>query len=68
MTDEFMARLKATPDAKGVIFIDPLSTLSGTDTSDLLASDKIHPNAEGEKRILAALIEALQTRNVRPPS
>ncbi|WP_235717484.1 SGNH/GDSL hydrolase family protein [Mycolicibacterium goodii] len=68
MTNEFVARLHATPEAKGVIFIDPLSALSGTDTSDLLASDKIHPNAEGEKQILAALIRALQTQNLRAPS
>ncbi|AKS32315.1 SGNH/GDSL hydrolase family protein [Mycolicibacterium goodii] len=68
MTDEFMARLQATREAKGVIFIDPLSTLSGTDTSDLLGSDEIHPNAKGEQQILAALIEALQTQHVRAPS
>ncbi|ULN34670.1 SGNH/GDSL hydrolase family protein [Mycolicibacterium smegmatis] len=68
MTDQFMARLQATPEAKGVIFIDPLSALSGTDTSDLLASDEIHPNARGEQHILAALIEALQTHHVRTPS
>ncbi|MBU8823742.1 SGNH/GDSL hydrolase family protein [Mycolicibacterium goodii] len=68
MTDQFIARLQATPEAKGVVFIDPLSALSGTDTSDLIASDNIHPNARGEQHILNALIEALQTQHVRAPS
>lgn len=68
MTNEFMARLQATPEAKGVIFIDPLSALSGTDTSDLLASDEIHPNPKGEQKLLAALIEAFLTQPVRAPS
>ncbi len=66
MTDEFMARLRAEPTAKGVIFIDPIITFADTDTSELLAPDKLHPNAEGEQRILSSLIAALQSQKVGP--
>jgi lysophospholipase L1-like esterase len=68
MTDDFMARLQAAPEAEGVIFIDPISALSDTDTSGLLASDKIHPNIEGEHQIVNALFEALLSHQVTPPS
>ncbi|GAA2539134.1 SGNH/GDSL hydrolase family protein [Mycolicibacterium diernhoferi] len=68
MTDEFMAHLRAEPAAKGVIFIDPISTLTGTDTSELLAPDKLHPNARGEQRILTSLIAALQSQQLGPSS
>jgi lysophospholipase L1-like esterase len=68
MTDDFMTRLRAQPEAKGVIFIDPISALAGTDTSGLLAPDKIHPNNKGDQLILAALVKTLQSQHVRPSS
>ncbi len=49
--DDFMTQVQSDPAAKGVIFIDPISTFVGTDTSGLLTSDGIHPNREGEQRM-----------------
>ncbi len=57
--DDFMARLGSEPDAQGVIFIDPISSLFGTDTSGLVASDGLHPNREGEERMTTALLDSL---------
>ena len=43
-----MARLKSDPAARGVIFLDPISSFAGTDTSGLLSSDGVHPNRQGD--------------------
>jgi lysophospholipase L1-like esterase len=56
---EFMARLKSEPAAQGVIFIDPLYSFSGTNTSGLILTDGIHPNREGEDRMTTALLDSL---------
>ena len=50
---------KSDPAAQGVIFIDPISSFVGTDTSGLLTSDGIHPNREGEQRLAKALVDSL---------
>jgi lysophospholipase L1-like esterase len=60
--DEFMARLESEPAAVGVAFIDPIGSLAPTNTSALLASDRIHPNREGEQRLTQALLDALVSR------
>jgi lysophospholipase L1-like esterase len=57
--DEFMAHLESQPAAKGVVFIDPISSLSDTDTSELISADGIHPNAAGEDRMTADLLASL---------
>jgi lysophospholipase L1-like esterase len=57
--DEFMARLESESAAKGVAFIDPISSLADTNTSGLLASDGIHPNRKGEQRLTEALLDSL---------
>lgn len=66
--DDFMARLSAEPDARGVIFIDPISSFVGTDTSGLVGPDGIHLNHQGEQRMLSALVEALVSHHVGSPS
>ncbi|MHD0283509.1 SGNH/GDSL hydrolase family protein [Rhodococcus aetherivorans] len=58
--DEFMARLAAEPAAEGVLFVDPIAPLSGTDTSALLAADRKHPNPLGVQAIGAALTDSLE--------
>jgi lysophospholipase L1-like esterase len=57
--DDFMAQVQSDPAAKGVNFIDPISTFVGTDTSGLLILDGIHPNREGEQRLTEALFDSL---------
>jgi lysophospholipase L1-like esterase len=60
--DNFIARLESEPAARGVAFIDPIGSLADTDTSGLLASDRIHPNREGEQRLTQALLDSLVSR------
>jgi len=62
--DEFMSRLRSEPAAEGVIFIDPVSSYLGTDTSGLLGSDGIHLNRRGEERMTAALVDSLVSHDV----
>jgi lysophospholipase L1-like esterase len=62
--DGFIARLKSEPAAQGVIFIDPISSFVGTDTSGLLASDGIHLNRQGEQRMTTALVDSLVSHHV----
>jgi lysophospholipase L1-like esterase len=57
--DDFMAQVESDPAAQGVIFIDPISTIVGTDTSGLLTLDGIHPSREGEQRLTQALFDSL---------
>lgn len=64
--DKFMNSLKSEPASCGVIFIDPIHSLSGTDTSNLLANDGIHPNRAGENEMTAVLLESLHSRFSRP--
>lgn len=68
MTDDFMRRLRAEPEARGVIFIDPINSFSRTDTSGLLASDGIHPNRRGEQLMVTALVDSLVSHHVGPSS
>lgn len=57
--DRFIESLQADPATQGVIFIDPISWLAGTDTSALLSKDGIHPNSEGENRLTTAFRKSL---------
>ena len=57
--DDFMAQVQSDPAAEGVIFIDPIRTFVGTDTSGLVMSDGIHPNRKGEQRLTKALFDSL---------
>lgn len=58
--DAFVARLAAEPATKGVLFVDPIASMIGWDTSGLLAEDHKHPNAPGSRAIGAALTESLR--------
>ena len=62
--DGFMARLEADPAARGVIFIDPISSFAGTDTSGLLSSDGVHPNRQGDQHLTTALVDSLVSHHV----
>lgn len=64
LDDDFMARLRAHPDAQGVIFIDPIHSLSTTDTSRLLAPDGVHPNRQGEQLMTMTLVDDLVSHRV----
>ena len=57
--DDFIARLEPEPAAAGVVFIDPISRFTGTDTSAMLSDDRIHPNPQGELALTSALVESL---------
>jgi lysophospholipase L1-like esterase len=57
--DDFMAHMRANPAAAGVVFLDPIGSFIGTDTSDLVGPDQIHPNRAGEARLSDALYKAL---------
>jgi lysophospholipase L1-like esterase len=57
--DNFIARLKAEPAAAGVVFIDPISRFTDTDTSGMLANDGIHPNQRGYLDLASALVGSL---------
>ncbi|NGP05312.1 SGNH/GDSL hydrolase family protein [Rhodococcus sp. 14C212] len=58
--DAFIARLATEPAFEGVLFVDPIAPLSGTDTSALLAADRKHPNPLGVQTIGAALTDSLE--------
>ena len=55
----FMARLESEPAAAGVLFIDPIASLVGTDTSALLSDDGVHPNPRGYRELGSALVDSL---------
>lgn len=57
--DAFFARLLAEPVAQDVTMIDPIAQFAGTDTSDLLGDDGIHPNHQGQQRLAEVLTDAL---------
>lgn len=57
--DAFMARLESDPAAAGVLFIDPMASLVGTDTSAFITEDGVHPNQRGYDRLSSALADAL---------
>src|SRR6185503_14701752 len=42
--DNFMVRLESDPATAGVLFVDPIASFIGTDTSALLAADGVQPN------------------------
>lgn len=59
--DNFMARLESDPATAGVLFVDPIASFIGTDTSALLAADGVHPNPRGEQKLASALADSLTT-------
>ena len=65
--DDFIAALEADPRAKGVVVIDPITTLNAADTSGLVSDDGIHPNERGEKALSAALLNSLRERGIEAP-
>lgn len=62
--DEFMARLESDPAAAGVLFIDPIASFIGTDTSALLSADDVHPNPRGYRELGSALVDSLTKSGV----
>lgn len=66
--DAFIKRLRAQPAAAGVVFIDPISSLKGIDTSGLLSADRIHPNPHGERELASALVDSLVAHGLAPAS
>jgi lysophospholipase L1-like esterase len=62
--DLFMARLESKPMARDAIFIDPISSFAGGDTSKLMSSDGVHPNRRGDQQIATALVDALVAHDV----
>jgi lysophospholipase L1-like esterase len=58
--DAFIARLAAEPATQGVLFLDPIGSMIGRDTSRLLDEDRRHPNTLGSQAIGAALTESLE--------
>jgi lysophospholipase L1-like esterase len=60
--DGFIATLQADPAAHGIVVIDPLSRLTGSDTTDLLAPDQFHPNQHGEEVMSSGLVDSLVDR------
>jgi lysophospholipase L1-like esterase len=68
LDDDFIARLRSEPAARGVIFIDPISSFSKIDTSGLVAPDGVHPNRQGEQLMTTALVDALVSQHLGPTS
>jgi lysophospholipase L1-like esterase len=62
--DNFMARLESDPATSGVLFVDPIASFIGTDTSALLSTDGIHPNPQGERDLASALVGSLAAYNL----
>jgi lysophospholipase L1-like esterase len=60
--DSFIAALRAQPGNQQLMILDPLSRFSGESTADLLRSDGIHPNRNGELQLASALLAALTDR------
>jgi lysophospholipase L1-like esterase len=66
--DEFMARLESSSIAEGVLFIDPIASFVGTDTSALLTADGVHPNPRGYRGLGSALVDSLTQNGMAAPS
>ncbi len=64
--DAFFESLRSDPATHGVAFIDPITWLSGTDTSTLLSTDGIHPNPEGVTQMTISLLKSLHSWLSRP--
>ncbi|MEV6768612.1 SGNH/GDSL hydrolase family protein [Nocardia sp. NPDC051030] len=60
--DDFLYRLKSDPAMADVSVIDPLSSLD--DATALVGKDGVHPNADGNRRIAAALVDSLTTHGL----
>jgi hypothetical protein len=58
--DDFMARLEASPAGRGVVFLDPISRFTRTDTSGMLTDDDTHPNQRGELELSSVLADSLE--------
>ncbi len=57
--DDFVDGLAAASGDKSLVVIDPVTWFAGTDTSQLLSGDDIHPNQEGVNELGAAITESL---------
>jgi lysophospholipase L1-like esterase len=57
--DAFIAELQRQPGTEGVVVIDPISWLIGSDTSGMLAEDGKHPNQLGEQALTTAIVDSL---------
>ncbi|MVU77316.1 SGNH/GDSL hydrolase family protein [Nocardia sp. ET3-3] len=62
--DDFVARLKLDPATGELIVVDPLLSFDSMDTGALVGPDGMHPNADGNKRIAAALVDSLTTQGL----
>ncbi|MTL12201.1 SGNH/GDSL hydrolase family protein [Nocardia seriolae] len=62
--DDFFARLQSEPAMAEVVVIDPIASLDQSDTAGWLGPDRMHPNAEGNRRIAAALVDSLTTQGL----
>lgn len=62
--DEFIARLQADPAAYGIVIVDPLNRLAGSDTSALLEDDQFHPNRHGEVVMSSVLVDSLVDQEI----
>jgi lysophospholipase L1-like esterase len=64
--DAFVGHLREQPSARGVTFLDPIKMFTGRDTSDMLTSDRIHPNQWGEMALSLALAESIKFNEFAP--
>jgi hypothetical protein len=62
--DDFINRLKSEPATRGVLILDPIRSLTDTDTSTLLSADGKHPNAQGEQSLSTAFLDSLVASGV----
>ncbi|MGW4241286.1 SGNH/GDSL hydrolase family protein [Nocardia sp. NPDC004722] len=62
--DEFFDRLTQESAMDGVTVIDPIASLADTDTTALLGTDGMHPNAAGNLRLADALVDSLTTQGL----
>jgi lysophospholipase L1-like esterase len=64
--DAFIARLREQPSAAEVTFLDPIEAFTGSDTSAMLADDRIHPNQQGELALTSAFVESIRAQGFAP--
>jgi lysophospholipase L1-like esterase len=64
--DAFFQRLQAA--APKVMILDPIKRFAGTDTSNMVAKDGMHPNRLGELALASAFLDSLSSRRLAIPT
>ncbi len=61
---DFIQSLGKESSDQNIVIVDPISWFSGSDTSDMLRDDGIHPNQRGEQALASALVMSFMSHGI----